>query len=397
MTVKPSTKRTPRRARILFLIHSLGLGGAERIVVDFAKNLDPARYEVHVCTMSDSLDIAGELIDSRVRLHVLRKRGRFDLALVLRLAYLMRRLRPDILSMHCRNAFHFGTPASLLAGIPIRIATEHSVGLGGSRVLNRLAYRLSVYTWTATVAVSDYLKDVMNKTWSIPSKRIQVIHNGVDFSRIPDMSHQQLLRQLLNLPHDACIVGNVSTLRKEKGLKEFLDVAAALLASGVDAHFVIIGGGDLLDELQQHASDVGVRERTHFLGPRNDAPQLMAGFDVFLCTSEVETFGLAIVEAMYMAVPVVAFDVGSLREVVVDGENGFIVSRGDSAGAAARVASLLMSKELRETIGLSASTTAEEKFSVQRMIRGYERLFFGRHRSFGVQIDDEAAHSGDRE
>lgn len=370
-----ATKHARNNARVLFVIHSLGFGGAERVVVDFAKNLDRTCYEADVCVLSERLALAGELSGSGVGLHVLPKRSRFDAALVARLAGLMRRLRPDVVSMHCRDAFHFATPACLLAGVPVRIATEHSVSPGTNEKLNRLAYRMSVPTWTATVAVSDYLRSFMIRTWSVPSERIRVIHNGVDFSRFraPD---RQALRTTLGIPPGAGIVGNVGTLKKEKGHKEFLNAAASILAAGVDAHFVIIGDGPSRAELTRQAASAGVLDRTHFLGARLDAPELAAGFDVFLCTSEVETFGLAIVEAMYMGVPVVAFDVGSIGEIVADGSSGFLVPPGDSPAACSRVISILASEDVRRTMGQSAHAGAVERFSVSGMIRSYEKLFF---------------------
>jgi glycosyltransferase involved in cell wall biosynthesis len=111
------------------------------------------------------------------------------------------------------------------------------------------------------------------------------------------------------------------------------------------------------------------------MGARRDAPSIVREFDAFLCTSQIETFGLAVVEAMYLGVPVVAFDVGSLNEIIIDGINGFLVKHGDIEAASERVLSLLADAVLGRAIAESARESVEGRFSVQKMTRAYEKLF----------------------
>jgi glycosyltransferase involved in cell wall biosynthesis len=364
-----------RSPKILLLIHSLGYGGAERVVVDMAKNLDTAGYKVAVCVFSETLDLAKELDGSRIDLHILRKAGRFDFVLVARLIRLLRTLKPDVLSMHCRDALHFGTPAALLARVPIRIATEHSVGPGTNQFLNRLAFGFSSPTWSATVAVSEFLKRFMVQKWGLHSERVRVIYNGIDFARLGSKHDCTRLRRELGLSLETPIVGNLGTLKKEKGHLQFLDVAAKIASQHNLVHFVLIGSGPLLNDLGGCASQLGLAGRVHFMATRHDAPAMVSGFNAFLCTSQVETFGLAVVEAMYLGVPVVAFDVGSLGEIIQDGVNGFLVTHGDIEAASERVLSLLGDPVLRGAVTESARETVEGKFSVEAMVRAYEKLF----------------------
>ena len=361
---------------MLLLIHSLDYGGAERVIVDMARNLDSAGYKVAICAFSDKLGLGKEFEETSVDLYILEKRSRFDLMLVVRLTRLMRRLRPDVVSMHCRDALHFGTPACLLARVPRRIATEHSVGSGTSQFLNSLAYRMSLPTWTAAVAVSEFLKELMLRKWHLPAEKVRVIYNGIDLSRLQPGTDSTYIRRELGLPSEARIVGNVATLKKEKGLDDFLEIAAAIAPRNKWVHFVLIGGGPLVSHLVSRAAQLGLSARLHLMGTRADIADLVAGFDVFLCTSEVETFGLAVVEAMYLRVPVVAFDVGAMKEVIFDGVDGFLVKPRDIDNAAARVMSLIENPRLSEMIGAAARESVETRFSIHTMVREYERLFF---------------------
>ncbi|MCX5800987.1 MAG: glycosyltransferase [Candidatus Eisenbacteria bacterium] len=363
------------KPRVLLLIHSLVFAGAERVVVDMAKELDVAGYKVAICVFAEVEGLAAELDHSRISLYVVQKKRRFDFVLLFRLISLLRRFKPHVLSMHCRDALHFGAPAALIAGVPIRIATEHSVGPGTNQFLNRLAFGLSSPTLSATVAVSEFLKRFMVQKWGFRPERIKVIHNGVDFARLGSGHNPGGLRRELGLSPGTRIVGNAGRLGKEKGHDQFLEIASKVACQDSLVHFVLIGNGPALDRLKALAAELGLADRVHFMAARLDAPSVVTEFDVFLCTSQIETFGLAVVEAMYLGVPVVAFDVGSLNEIITDGVNGFLVSHGDIEAASGRVLSLLGDPVLRGVITKSALETVEGRFSVQKMTRAYEELF----------------------
>jgi glycosyltransferase involved in cell wall biosynthesis len=200
----------------------------------------------------------------------LEKKGRLDGVLVFRLALLMQRLRPDIVSMHCRDAFHFGAPAALLARVRTRIATEHSVGSGTNAFLNKMGFRLFSPTWTSTIAVSEFLKDFMVRRWGIPEGRIEVIYNGVDFARLDaetDAEGGRIgLREQLGLSPQVPIVGNIGTLKKEKGHDVFLEVAAEIARKNESMHFVLIGDGPLMEPLRARVRELEFSERVHFMG-----------------------------------------------------------------------------------------------------------------------------------
>jgi len=360
------------------VIHSLGYGGAERVLTDLVKNLDSRAYEIAVCTFYDPPGFRTEIEEANIEVHFLEKKRRLDVALVVRLARLMRKLKPDVVSMHCRDAFNIGTPASMLARIPTRIATEHSVGSGRSQFLNRLAFTFFSRRWNATIAVSQFLKDFMVQTWGIPTSRIRVIYNGIDLGRVDYVGDRNELRRVLGLSSQALIVGNVGTLKIEKGHGAFLEAASRIASKNEAVHFVMIGDGPLMNDLADQARQLGISSRTHFMGARTDAVRLAAGFDVFLSTSNVETFGLAAVEAMLLGVPIVGFDVGSMREIVTDKENGFLVSPRDTSGAAERVLSLLEDAYLRESMGKRARVSAESRFSLPVMIDHYSQLLSAR-------------------
>jgi glycosyltransferase involved in cell wall biosynthesis len=167
------------------------------------------------------------------------------------------------------------------------------------------------------------------------------------------------------------VVGAVTRLSAEKGM----DVTVRAMATMPDTTLVVVGEGGDRPMLEQMAQDLGRGERTHFFGYQSDPEDYVAGIDVLVQPSRNEAVGLSVLEAMAAGLPVVATDVGSMGEAVVDGVTGFLVPADDVAALGDALRRLVDDAELRTRMGAAARTRYEEHFSAARHARAYEALY----------------------
>lgn len=213
-----------------------------------------------------------------------------------------------------------------------------------------------------------------------PKRRIRVVTLGVDLGRFnPDSIPRGRVHRELNLDCASPVVACVARLQRWKGQTLFLQVAAHVAAGHREAHFVLVGGTlfgleeAYARELRQEAARLLPASHVHFLGHRDDLPEILADVDIVVHSPALpEPFGLVLLEAMAMRVPVVATNAGGPAEIVVDGETGYLVPPGDVEGLAHAITSLLDDPKLRKTMGGAGRERVQARFTAERMVREIE-------------------------
>ena len=204
------------------------------------------------------------------------------------------------------------------------------------------------------------------------SKKITIIHNGIDLKHFQTTPEGYHFRQQFNIPVDSPLVGTVGRLRSWKGQEQFIHMAARLATAHLQTHFVIVGGSpfavkdDYPERLRQLATTYNLTSRLHFTGHLNDVRPALAALDIFIHAGKPEPFGLVNVEAMAMERPIVAFAHGALPEIVVPEETGILVQPGDVAALAKAVTELLQSGEQRRQLGQAGRQRVSELFTIQK-------------------------------
>ena len=167
---------------------------------------------------------------------------------------------------------------------------------------------------------------------------------------------------------------HVSNFRPVKRVPWLIEVFAQA-TRGTDARLTLVGDGPDQGLARMRASELGISDRVLFMGERDALPELLAPADVFVLTSEEESFGLSALEALACGVPVVATDVGGVSEVVRDGETGLLSPRDGQAEFAAKLASLLFDPERARAMGRAARRDVEQRFTRERVVSQYESLY----------------------
>ena len=361
----------PKRFTVMFLHTTVGVGGAESLLLDLIRRLDRTRFAPELCCLK-GLGVNGEVLAGEIPAFHGLIRYKCDARVIFRLARLMRQRRVDaIVSVGAGDKMFWGRIAARLAGVPVVIVAIHSTGWP-DRIgrLNRLLTR-----WTdAFVALAGPHRRHLIEEERFPAAKVRIIPNGIDVERFSPRPVDEALRREIGLRPGAPVAGIVARLRSEKNVELFLDVANKIRREMPATQFLIIGDGPDRAALEERSRALGLADRVRFVGNRADVPELLALMDVFVLTSHIEASPVSILEAFAMGKPVVATQVGSVAEAVRDGENGFLAPAGDGDALAARTVELLQNPATAAAMGKKGREFVVEQASVDVMVSGYEQL-----------------------
>ncbi|MGH7380645.1 MAG: glycosyltransferase [Candidatus Methylomirabilales bacterium] len=362
---------------VLHLIETGGPGGAERMMVHLASGLGDG-YRSEAALIRDSW-LGGALKDRGVPVTMLRYTRSsflrlFELDTLRDLLGLIRKKNVNILHTHEFLMNTIGLVASRLAGVPL-VATVHGTNYYGDRFRRRVAYRLVGRFAHQMVAVSEDLKRFLADQINIHPDRIQVVRNGVPIGEQPSPEKLSTLRQDLSLDRHTRVVGTVGSLYPVKGHRYLIDAAASVIDRFPHVVFLIVGRGNLREELEAQAQRQGVAAHFRFLGHRDDVRDILALCEVFVLPSLSEGMPLALLEAMAAGVPAVATQVGGINEVLEDGKTGLLVPAADSQQLAESIITLLNDRVLRVRMGAVARESVASCFSLNRMVEAYENIY----------------------
>ena len=355
--------------RLLLVVDSLEVGGAERHVVDLAAALSRKGHEVTVaCSLagelSDPLDGAG--IRVRPLLDRLVKR-RVCVAYARGLRRLLRGQRIDLVHAHIYASAAASALATLGTGVPL-VVTEHTEGAWQGRrahLVSRLIYRRA----RRVIAVSTPIWRRLIERDGVSPKKISLVPNAV--IPAPDT-----LRSTPDAPpegwHEGPLVGVVARLQPEKGIAKFLKAAARISSSCPEARFLVVGDGPLREELLRLADRLGLRERVRFLGHRADARDLIGLLDVLAVPSLTEGTPLTVLEAMAVGVPIVASAVGGVPDQVRHGKEGLLVPPEDPVALGDALLELLQDPGLARRLGEAGRRRSDSEFAHATMVQRIE-------------------------
>ena len=231
--------------------------------------------------------------------------------------------------------------------------------------------RFGIEQSAAVTAVSDYLKRKTEEVFH-PTKEIRRIHNFVDAALFH--KHHGPCHRNSWATQDQVVYMHLSNFRAVKRVEDVIRVFARAVEK-VDGILVMVGEGPMLGAARALAAELGVSAKVKFLGNQRDVPSLLGCGDIFLFPSELESFGLAPLEAMACEMPVIASDSGGVPEVVAHGITGFLAPVGDVEKMGSYAVELGLSTELRKKMGTAGRKRAIEQFSPEKAVGEYEKVY----------------------
>jgi glycosyltransferase involved in cell wall biosynthesis len=356
--------------RTMFVITSMEVGGAETLLMNLVRRMDRKRFAPEIVCLKEPGPL-GELLASEMRVHAHMLKSKWDLSVLPKLWRIMRIPRADaVITVGAGDKMFWGRLAAHLAGVPVVASALHSTGWpDGIGRLNRM-----LTPWTdAFIGVAAAHGRHLVENERFPAEKVHVIYNGIDTDRFAPQDAGEVRRRL-GIAAGAPVMGILAALRPEKNHELFLAGAQRILAQLPAAQFIVVGDGPKRSDLAALASQFGIAPAVHFLGTRSDVPALLAACDVVGLTSHNEAAPVSILEALSVGRPVVASDVGSVRETVLEGETGRVFSPGDVDAYVVAALQLLQNAAIRRRMGAAGRQLVVDRWSLDVMVRGYESL-----------------------
>lgn len=367
---------------IVFVQPTLKVGGSERTLFSLIRGLDEDRFRPVLCCLYGLGPLGEQLEAEGYQVHHDVIHTKYDPRGILRVASILGRERPCILYMS--NALlnvAVGRLAAFLARVPLCVIVFHSQDallepfVRRSRRLKRsLTEKALVPHFDRVIAVAETHKAYLASSKHIPAHKIAVVYNGIDLRQFAHDVDTQTVRRRVQLPPGARVVGIVANLWPWKAHDVFLQSAAIVLEEVPDAYFVVVGDGPERDNLEKMAGALAIADHVRFLGAVDDVPALLRCFDLSVLSSAHEVFPLALLESMAASRPVVATNVGSVPEIVIDGLTGFLAPPGAPDRLAQGMLHVLRHPELAHKLGQEGRKRVEELFTVERMVARTESL-----------------------
>jgi glycosyltransferase involved in cell wall biosynthesis len=362
------------------LTPSLDYGGAEVLIVQLALYLIDTGWRVCVVSMLAPLAFADELTSKGAEVVSLRMEPKgANIAGVVALIREIRRFRPSIIHTHM---FHANLLARLLRPALRRplVCTVHNIlespRTSTTSTLRDLAYRYTDHLCDGTTAVAEAVRARLVQDRLANPTRLWTIPNGVDTNRFAPNSRTRSRVRAEQGWENSFVWLAVGRFELAKDYPTMLRAFKLVRERHSTARLAIAGSGRLEAELRQFVNQTRLTSHIDFLGTRTDIADLLAGCDGYVMSSAWEGAPLALLEACSSALPVVTTDAGGVSEVVVSGENGFIVPIGNVEQLASAMSDIVAATPAhRQHLGERARRRIVEHFSINSTFQGYEQCY----------------------
>lgn len=351
--------------RVLHVIDSLDLGGAQAVVVNLARFRDQEKFDVAVAAMHGRGVFAERLEAEGVRVISLSD-GKLPPLYLLALPSLLRRERFDVVHFHLFGSNWIAKPLAVACGVRVRVNHDHCNDRSrtGWRLLaDRLTNRWSSHV----LAVSHSTADDVIRRVGVPASRVTCLPNGVDTARFypAGLEEREVARAGLGVGAGKVLVAGLGRLHPQKNWPLFLAVAREFS----EVEFVIAGTGP--EEARLRAAAGG---NVRFVGFRDPA-EVLAAADVFLLTSDYEGMPMTLLEAMSCGVAPVVSAVDGCRDILGDGAGGLMAEAGNVGDFAAKLGPLIASAEERTALGSAARDKVLRTYDARAQTAVVEALY----------------------
>jgi L-malate glycosyltransferase len=378
--------------KILFYNHTGKVSGAERVLLMILARLDPTRFNAVMLSpaagalreMVDRLGVRTITIDSlaaRFTLSPLQLlRYVFSFVRQVRAARIaVKAERPDVVHANSIRAGLVMSASTFGFDVPI-IWHAHDL-----LPRHPLSIAIRLFAWahrrTQIVAVSNAVARSFGRLLRKDDRKVLVVHNAVDTELFkPDDQKRNQTRKILGLSGNL-LVGTVGQLTPRKGQLELIKAFAEIAGDLQSAVLLIVGEAlfnrdfEYAESLKATATALGVADRVHFLGQREDAPELIRACDLLVVNSRAEPFGLTVTEAMASGTNVLATAVDGIKEIINHGQNGWLVPSGDHDELAKSLRTLLNDADLRNRLSANALADARLRFAINRFLDEFQNIY----------------------
>ena len=353
---------------VAYVIYGLKYGGAEKLLKPLSSGLNKDKFRAIVLALTCGGPVEQELRGAGVDVRVLRRDGRFSIFDLGRLVKLLKEENVDIVHTHLQNADIWAGFAARLCGIK-HVSTLHGAYFKKSP-FEFIKQRLRVAFPWRIIAVSRQTAEYSIARLKARREKVSVIYNAIDASEFQVVHDAVLKRRELGISDGAIVLGVFGRLEAEKGHRYLIEAVSHLRGSCPDINLevLIVGEGNLKEELIRMVSRLKLEKVIRFLGERSDVPELLDVVSIVVIPSLSEGFPISCLEAMAAGKPIAATNVGGVSELIKDRVDGILVQPKDYLGLARAILDIMDNQELALSLSKHARDKVSSDFTFERMI-----------------------------
>ncbi len=362
--------------KVAYLLGSLNRGGTETLMLDVCKNLRKTDFEAIAVYRKKGV-LEKDFLETNIPFHFLPASKR-KLKYIWQLRQLL--LNNKVTIVHAQQTIDalYAYFACLGTGIKV-ILTLHGFDFTSSKRLHSFVLKKT----TANLYVSNYQKKYYLKRYGLKDNKQFVIYNGIDFDKLKKSTDEQkktLIREELNIPHETLLlgmVGNFNLVRNQLFICHFLSL---LNKKEIDFHFIFVGKRiegmtDRFDDCVKYCEEKNLSSKVTFMGVRNDVPTILEELDAFIYSTEHDTFGIAVIEAIATSTPVFVNDWEVMKEITEDGKLATLYQSANEEDLLNKFIVLLQNKESFVEQSQQQSLLVKEKYGIKQHILNLKNIY----------------------
>lgn len=362
----------------MYVFASLPVGGAEELLLGTVKHLNRTKFRPFVCSLTQKGPI-GEEIEALgtevLELGRMRRKG-FDIGAIKDLRKVLQRKNIHIVHTHLYHGGLYGRLAANLAGIPCIVSTFHNT-YARPRIRRHLINWALAKMTDRIFAVSEAVMEDLLRYDRVPPAKVVVLHNALELEKFV-RAEKTAARRELGIADDVFLLGVIAKLEVQKGHRFLLEALHLLKPLDAKVQVLLVGRGTQENSLRRSAEELGLNDRVIFAGVRRDIPTVLSGLDLFILPSLWEGFGIVLLEALAMELPVVATDVGISRAIIIPGHTGLVVPAGDAGALASALRYAMGNHDAMNAMARIGRKHVEAQFSfkehISKLEANYEQI-----------------------
>jgi len=361
---------------VLHIIKSLGRGGAETLLPETLAQHDTNKFNFHYIyflpwknQMVDAIQKAGGFVTC-----IPAKNNIAIMSKAFRIAAYVKKHKIKLIHCHLPWAGIVGRLVGKLTGVPV-VYTEHN-SWERYHKFTYLLNKFSFFSQEQVIAVSADVANSIKTHYKRTKPQIDVVLNGINTDKFsPNSPTGRNIRQELNIPAHATVIGLACVFRKQKRVSVWLEIAKQLHGRFPDTHFIIAGDGPLRAEIDAKASELNTGNFVHFVGLQTEIKPYLQAMDIFMMTSEFEGLPIALMEAMSMECMPACTTAGGIGELINDNINGILVPVSTPLQLVERLSACLEDPSTIKAMGKAARETVVARFGMPQMVAQIETLY----------------------
>lgn len=362
---------------VLHIISGGETGGSKNHLLSIVKNMDESKIKnIVICFIKGSL--YDEAVKIGIDIRLIEQKKRFDLSIIKDIEEICIKEKIDIINCHGGRANFIGhfLMKRYAAKYVTTIHSDYKDDYRGSFYKTLIYSNINKFvlkSFDYYITVSDNFKDMLIQR-GFNKDKIFVVYNGIDFNKpILKLNRDDIIKKY-NIPKSSHYVTMVARLHPVKGHKVFLKACSIVLKSFKDVIFILVGDGNIKEELIQYAKELGIFDKIIFAGfQKPDEFLYLSDFTVL--TSYTESFPLSILESALYKKTVISTDVGGISKLIEDGINGYLIKTGDYEELSKKILSLLNDIEKAYNFGEQLYYKAKTNFSIEKLCSKYEEIY----------------------